>query len=432
MSQTTVFIILDAARTDYLDPDQMPFLHGLSQDALTGAVESPPGFAQRTVLFSGRYPDTSGNFSAFAYDPDQSPFGWVEHLGPLRGLIRPRKVMYPARLAIDTITGWLTDAYHTDPAWIPPRFLPSFRPCEDMQPIDAPGALGASSLFDLCRQDGLSYRYIGHPISGDDDKVCQVLTRELRDDPDEDVFIAQFSATDEEAHHHGPHSDHVRQQVLPELDAKLASIHAALTAGSGTWDLFILGDHGMAPVEQRVDVLGYLDDLDVEPGKDYVAFVNSTLTVFWYLSPAGMDAIEGILPEIPGTYPLDEEDRHELRIPTEERWGHSMLAAEPGVLFWPDYFHVTDSTIRGMHGYLDKQTEGLGLCVLASNRAEIPTKHVGACPLVDVFPTLLDLLELPHPSTNEGTSLLQRPDQTEPGPGQDTPVLPATGRPNPA
>jgi len=418
MSHTTVFVILDAARADYVRPDTMPFLHGLSKDALTGTFESPPGFAQRTVLFSGRYPDTSGNFSAFVFDPDQSPFRWVRALGPLRGAIRPRRVLFPARFGIAQVTKWLTGAYHTDPAWIPPRFLPFFRPCEDMRPVDDPGALGALSIFDLCRAHGLRYRYLAHPVSGDDDEVHDLLVRNLRGGARHDLYVAQLSATDEEAHHAGPLSDHMEHRVLPSVDEKLASIHAALTAGSDSWDLFVCGDHGMAPVERRVDVLRQLRVAQAEPGKDYVVFVNSTLAVFWYLTDKGRREVEAVLPFVPGTRLLSPQDRVRLRIPLDRRWGDRMLAADPGVLLWPDYFHVTDSTIRGMHGYLDKRTETQGLCVLSSSSGSerVRREHVGLRPLVDVFPTLCDLMGLPTPTLQEGTSLLRADKDRPPAP----------------
>ncbi len=413
MNHTTVFVILDAARADYVQPSTMPFLHGLSEQSVTGSFESPLGFAQRTVLFSGRYPDTSGNFSQFVYDPDASPFGWVRGLGPLRSMIRPRTWMYPARWAIERITKALTGDFHTDPAWIPPRLLPFFAMCEDTEPVFAPDALGAPSIFDLCREHGLTFRYLAHPVSGDDEEVHQLLVEELRREDPYDLYVAQLSATDEEAHHHGPHSQHMRQRVLPGIDAKLASIHATLEAHYDTWDLFVCGDHGMAPVEKRVDVLDALADLQAEPGEDYVGFVNSTLAVLWYLTEQGRREIEPVLHTIEGARVLTDGERADLRIPPERRWGDRMLAADAGVLFWPDYFHVTDSTIRGMHGYIDKSTEGLGTMVVASNRPSAVPLDLGARPLVDVFPTLCDLLGLPIPGTQEGKSLI---DQARPPP----------------
>lgn len=407
MNGPTVFIIMDAARADYVTKESMPFVHGLGQTSATAQFESPPGFAQRTVLFSGRYPDTSGNFSAFVFDPEASPFRWVSKLGPLRSLVRPRKFLFPLRLAINKITKALTKAYHTDPAWIPPRYLPFFRPCEDMKPLYEPGALDATSIFDLCREHGKTFRYLAHPVSGDDDEIHRMLVRSLRIEEKVDLYVAQFSVTDEMGHHHGPHSEAMREHFLPELDAKIASIHAALSTHHKEWNLFLCGDHGMGHVEQRVDAKTLIEKADAVPGKDYVLFVNSTILVLWYLTEQGRREVEKILPTIPGSDVLTVSDRIGLRIPTETQWGHQMVAARPGVMYWPDYFHVTDHNIVGMHGYIDKAGESYGMGILASENDRIKGEDTGLHSLVDVFPTLCHLIDVPVPDTNEGHALLR-------------------------
>lgn len=407
MTHATVFIIMDAGRRDYVTADSMPFLHGLSQSSTTGSFESPPGFAQRTVLFSGRYPDTSGNFSQFVFDPEESPFKWVRRFGPLGNLLRPRKVMFPGRMAIQKITQWKTGAFHTDPAWIPTKYMPFFAMCEDTRPMYEPGALDADSIFDLCRRHGLRFRYLAHPISGNDEEVHELLTRELRAGAPYDLYVAQFSVTDQQGHKHGPHSDAMRKGFLRQLDRRLASVHAALSAGYDTWDLFVCGDHGMGPVTREVNVLKELKRSGAKPVKDYVVFVNSTLAVLWYNTEKGREAVEAILPTIPGSHVVDDAERKRRRIPMDRRWGDRMLAADPGVLYWPDYFHVRDSKILGMHGYLDKTEETHGAMVIATSDGAAKPIDVGLRPLVDVFPTLCGLLGVPTPATNEGRSLLE-------------------------
>ncbi|MEA3190147.1 MAG: hypothetical protein QOD77_729 [Thermoplasmata archaeon] len=414
MTHATVFIIMDAGRADYVRPDTMPFLHGLAQKSLTGSFESPPGFAQRTVLFSGRYPDTSGNFSQFVFNPEESPFKWVRKLGPLRALVRPKKLFWPTRKVVEKITKMKTGAFHTDPAWIPPKFLPSFAMCEDMKPMYEPGALGAKSIFDLCRENDLRFRYLAHPISGVDNEIHEILVRELRASAPYDLYVAQFSVCDQRGHVDGPFSDKMQKGHLRELDQKFASIHAALSAGYDSWDLFICGDHGMGPVRQEVNVLKALRASGAKEAEDYVVFVNSTIAVLWYLTPKGRDAVEAVLPGIAGSRVLSDDERKARRIPMDRRWGDRMLIANPGVMYWPDYFHVTDSKIVGMHGYLDKSEEGMGAMVISSSPGRVPPHPVGNRSLVDVFPTLCDMLRLPVPDTNEGESLLRAPIQVAP------------------
>lgn len=406
MSNATVFIIMDGGRADYVTPKTMPFLYGLGQRSIHGEFETSPGYAQRTVLFTGQHPDTSGNFMQFAFDPENSPYQWTQRLGPLRGLVQPRRMLYPARLAIDAITRRKGTAYHADPAWIPPKLLPFFRPCEDMKPLHAPDALSAKSIFDLCRERNLRYRYLAHPVSGDDQQVHATLVRELRQGAPYDFYVIQYSIADQKGHTHGPHSAAVRQRHLRDLDEKFATIHAALVAGYDSWDLFVTGSHGMAPVEVEVDLLTSLRGTKAKMGKDYVVFVNSTIALFWYLTRTGREEIEALLPTIPRTRIIDHGERVSRRIPTDRRWGDAMLAADPGVLFWPDFFHVKDSKLAGMHGYLDTSTEANGTMVLASSNGHTNPRNAAVRPLVDVFPTLCDLLGVATPYAQEGTSLL--------------------------
>ncbi len=92
MRETTFLLILDACRRDYVTPENAPFLHGLMQKGLTASIESPPGFTQRTTMFTGTYPATSNAFSAFGYDPENSPFRWVGRLGPLAQPAKKRRL----------------------------------------------------------------------------------------------------------------------------------------------------------------------------------------------------------------------------------------------------------------------------------------------------------------------------------------------------
>ena len=102
---------------------------------------------------------------------------------------------------------------------------------------------------------------------------------------------------------------------------------------------------------------------------------------------------------------LDDAERAKLRIQFKHRrYGDLMFAASPGVLFWPDYFHIKERAIKGMHGYIDKDEETVGAMLL--HGPGIQAKPMGERILVDVFPTLCDLVGLPVAKSNEGASLV--------------------------
>lgn len=417
MKHTTVILLLDAGRSDYVRPDTMPFLHGLAEQGASGSVTGPPGFAERAALFSGRQPAGSGHFGEFVFDPAHSPYRWTRRLGPLRRLIPARRSAAWVRRALGKITHWVSGSEDTDPAWIPAHHLPFFRRVDTRTSIDRPGALGTTSLFDLCREHGIRYRY--HVSDGDDDAVHDVLVRELRGGSDCALHVADLRTLAIHAAEQGPFSDPLMKGHLREVDDKVASVHAALTAGYDSWDLLVCGTYGVAPVRETVDVAAVLGEADAQPGKDYVVFVHSTLASLWYLTEKGRHAIEAVLPRVPGSRVIDDDERRRRHIPLDRGWGDRILAAEPGTVYAPDFFHPKDSTLRGVHGHLDKAEEGAGMAVLASNRDLRTEKDLGQCALIDVFPTLCELLGTTVPAGQEGTSLvhptappLQRPYST--------------------
>lgn len=422
MSRTTLLLILDACRADYITPETMPYLASLKQRSMTGGFVSPPGFAQRTSMFTGTYPDTSQNFSAFGYSPERSPFRWMRALGPLLHLYQPRLIMVPARAAVKRITKVATGNFHTDPAWIRGPFLPYFEVVEDTKPIFDPSALPHTSVFDLCREHDKRFFYGAHPVSGDDEEIFgMLLERFARREPVE-LYVAQFSALDEGGHPHGPYLHDASQRApdqsakdvehmraaLAEIDRKVRTLHESMLANYGEVNLLVLGDHGMAPVRRRVDVLAEIQRTGLKAGKDYVIFLDSTFAKFWFHTDEARDKITAILERADFGRILGDDERDRLRIRFHHRrYGDLMFAASPGVLFWPDYFHIKERAIRGMHGYVDKDEETVGAMLL--HGPNIQPRAMGERILVDVFPTLCDLVGLPVPSSNEGKSLVPAP-----------------------
>lgn len=419
-ARTTLLLILDACRSDYVAPDTMPYLASLRREAMTGGFVSPPGFAQRTSMFTGTYPDTSQNFSAFGYNPERSPFRWMRPFGPLLHLYQPRVFMVPARAAVKRVTKMVTGNFHTDPAWIRGPFLPFFEVVEDTKPIFEPGALPHASVFDLCREQGKRFFYGAHPVSGDDEEIYGMLLERFQKREPIELYVAQLSALDEGGHPHGPylHDEDARaadqtpkdvermREALAEIDRKVRVLHETMLDNYGEVNLLVLGDHGMAPVRRRVNVLDHVKRSGLKAGKDYVVFLDSTFAKFWFHSEEARRRIEPLLRDADFGRVLEQDERAKLRIDFgHRRYGDLMFAAKPGVLFWPDYFHVKERPIKGMHGYVDKDEETVGALLL--HGPGIPAQPQGERVLVDVFPTLCDLVGLPVAPSNEGTSLVE-------------------------
>lgn len=433
MKETTFLLILDACRRDYLTRENAPFLHSLMERSLTASIESPPGFTQRTTMFTGTYPDTSNAFSAFGYDPENSPFKWVGKLGPLAHGYQARKALFPFRLAVKKISKWTSGQYHTDPAWIPGPYLPHFSVVEDHKPIFEPGAMPHTGIFDLLRAQGRTFKYLAHPISGNDDEIHRMCLDTFCRREEHAFVFAQFSDLDEGAHHRGPlvpegyvparaQTDADRAAMVKsirEIDRKCGELHAALAANYDRFHFLCIGDHGMAPVMEKVNVLKAVRSLGLKAGKDYTLFLNSTIANVWFHNERAEEAITSLLTDVTYGRIITKEERRERRIPTDRKYGDLMLAAEPGVLFWPDYFHVVEHDIKGMHGYLEKGihwpprtgeetwgAETTGVLIMDSPQVGAP-RELGLRNLVDVFPTLCGLAGVDVPSTNEGRTFLE-------------------------
>ncbi|MBW3582187.1 MAG: alkaline phosphatase family protein [Euryarchaeota archaeon] len=418
--QTTLMLILDACRSDYFTSGEMPYIEKLQKESLHGEGESPPGFAQRTTMFTGTYPDTSQNFSAFGYSPENSPFKWLNKMGPLRHLYLPHAWMIPARMAIRTITKKVTGNFHTDPAWIRGSFLPFFEVVEDTRPIFDEGALPFTSVFDLCRQYNKEFFYGAHPVSGDDEEIYKMLLERIHRRDETELYIGQFSALDEGGHPHGPYLppdweqapdqskkdvDHMRS-ALHEIDRKVRTLHEALLENYEKVNILILGDHGMAPVRRRVNVLKDVQKATgAKPGKDFVLFLDSTYAKFWFHDKETERKIMEHLATVDYGHIIDDAEARHHRIKFDHRrYGDMMFAADVGVLFWPDYFHIMERPIKGMHGYIDKDEETYGALLL--HGPGLGSDDIGRRILVDIFPTLCDLVGLPTTPHNEGRSMV--------------------------
>lgn len=411
---TTMLLVLGGCRRDHITTENAPFLHGLMQRSLTASIEPPPGFAHHAAMFTGRYPDTANAFSVFGYDPDRSPFRWTRHLGPVNRLYAPRKMLFPLRLGVKQLSG-------SDPAWIPGPYLAHF----------ATGEVPAPDIFHALREQGRKAREIGRPGAKNDDDVLKQVLGTLAAPEEHALVVARVDALDRAGQHHGPlvpegHAPPAEQTdadrdamraAVRDADAKARAIHAALAAARPGSHFLVVGDHGMAPVMEKVNLLAAIHALDLRPGKDYTVFLNSTLASFWFHTERAEEEIVSFLTDVTYGRLVGRDERQERRIPTDRRYGDIMFAAEPGVLFWPDYFHALENDIKGMHGYLDKDggqtteggawaAEGHGLFLLDSAVVSAP-KDLGVRSLVDVFPTLCQLTGVAQPVTNEGRSLLE-------------------------
>lgn len=420
LGKTTAFVILDAFRWDYLNPEDTPFLWRRASEGLHVChVISSTGFTQRAAMFTGTYPDVTDCYTMFCYDRKGSPYRLLRPLGePLRWLAAGAERFAPFDLLERGLRHRVlyrlgrVFAAHAPPAFIPLHLLPLIGVTEDRVSVHGPGAFPVPSIFDQLREQGRTYRFLMFPdLFGDDEAVLDASLRAVGDG--HDLYLLQFSDSDARCHLHGSESE-VRRKVARELDRKVRLVVEAFERAYAEPGFMVVGDHGMMDVDATVDVAsavhGRAARAGLRHGRDYLLFLDSTLARLWSFNSRARAALQDVF-----TLPLldshgrliDGEMAARYRIPPPgPRYGEQIWWANPGVLIHPDYFHPRRQVVKGMHGYDSHHEKMMGFAVVAA--PGYGRGSLESAPLVDVCPTLCDLVGLPYPDANEGQSFARR------------------------
>jgi predicted AlkP superfamily pyrophosphatase or phosphodiesterase len=412
-------VLLDAFRWDYLNPVDTPLLWQWSQESVyVRQLITTAGFSQRTAVFCGTHPDSSGNLTMFGYGPDRSPFGFARRWKlPLRLMQRAIDTRRRGTSRLDRLVrSWLVEqaaavAETQIPTGnIPLHLLPELFLAEDERPIHEAGSLGVESVFDVLQASGCSYRYIMYPeVNCEDDRVLGLGTDALR--KQFDCIFLQFSDADFEGHRHGPDSE-MRRRTAGEIDRKLRVLAKESEAGGREIAWLIAGDHGMMEVSARFDVASEVHRtagrMGWKHGRDYLLFLDSTIARLWGLTDGSKSRLHELIngPDFAAFGAIvDEDHARARRMPWSDRtYGDVLWQAQPGVLIAPDYFHRPSERVVGMHGYDSSHPSMRGFAV--ARAPGLQHRRYETARLVDVCPTLCELLGVDPPGSSEGASLI--------------------------
>jgi len=278
---------------------------------------------------------------------------------------------------------------------------------EDNRPIHLPGAFEQESIFDVFVRENIKYEYLMYPVvDGKDDSVVEALIQHRNSDAK--VIMGMFSDSDAAVHNCGPSSPQ-RRRITGEIDRKLQKISANYSDET-TW--IVIGDHGMTDVVDEIDVPAAIESLEsrmnVRMGRDYLLFLDSTMARFRRITEDGekfLDEVKNVpLLREKGRF-IDQQTAEEYSIPIDDRrYGDLIWWANPGILLFPDYFHNLRTHNKGMHGYDSNHDDMKGFFLAWG--AEIEPRKLDQINLIDVCPTLCDLVAVPHPKNNKGASII--------------------------
>ncbi len=398
----TVLVNYDAFSQSLLSEDTTPFMCrlGWRETGICSPMETILAYlGYPATFFSGTYPEKHGIWTTFWYEPEHSVFRHVPSF-LIAGMDRlpnfPRRALkYALSYALrkGNPNTLLPD--------IPPRLLKYFgiplkRAIQEEHPLK-----GIPTIFDALREAGLPFRHINPGFGG------------------ADIFTELFTAIESQAYrfifastvkmdkilHYNPIDSAIARDAAREMDDLMREMDAALASNYDAYDLLVISDHGMEAVVGSVDVIGALTEHGLELGRDYVAFLDSTIARFW-ADDWTLEKITPVLQYLDHGNILTRDDLVRLRLgDLNERYGRILFLADPGYIFFPNYFQK-DTMVRGMHGY---DPEGLPdhTAIIAGTSTEHPFQKDGPIHLADVAATLFGLLDLEIPEDMDGQSLLE-------------------------
>ena len=283
MNKKVVLVLLDACRGDYISPDNTPFLSNvLEKGRYYKSLVPSYGFCERTEILVGLDVKDSGCFTAFGYNPNESPYRNFRFIFRFLGFIETSvKSVFLSKLIrrfIWEIFRFKKGAFY--PARIPLRVVPDFTLTEDgvLNHIECHD----QSVYQKCQNPYLeATTSLSSYLSGTDQQRLDNTLSAV--DQDYDFYPTYMSVLDSVGHIYGPESEQMKE-ALRATDAKLQSFYEKLSLHKDSPTLIICGDHGMSPVVHKVDIEKAVNEFKKEEilSDEISIFLDSTMVRFWF------------------------------------------------------------------------------------------------------------------------------------------------------
>jgi hypothetical protein len=291
-------------------------------------------------IWSGQYPDEHNVWTEF-YRLDSPGLAITAPLKVIPGKYLPRKMAYVALAALQRM-GLQRPEYHA----IPPALQSKFGRVDSrywrLPPVDMPSSPIISRLIEA---SGHAWEYVFcKSLDGDAERRLREAASRV------DTLIVCFAELDEAGHHLGPMSE-AFGEVFRRFDSELSQLLEGLEREWSGVSTFLFSDHGMTQVTAQFDAWSYLEARGFRLGRDYLAFINSTLISLWFDSSDGRSIIEA-LNECGSGRVLAAAEKVEYHLNfADSRYGQEFFLADEGVELIPNFITLANRPNLGMHGY---------------------------------------------------------------------------------
>lgn len=233
------------------------------------------------------------------------------------------------------------------------------------------------------------------------------LLEQLRRPPAERprLLMAWTHGADAPGHAEGPDGEGVHR-AMRAADAALARLREGLRAlgPQVPVDLLVASDHGMAPVDRRVDAVAAIPKRGFYP---YIAPSGPICNVY-VKGGAQRAAVRAGLKSLPPDVRVYERASVPKALAYEgsPRMGDFLLVCPKGA-FFASFARKGDRAMpKGMHGYPPEEVPEMAGILYAEGPGVPAGLHPNDARVVDVAPTVCALLGIPAPPRADGASLL--------------------------
>lgn len=399
--------IIDGMNPGYIASETMPYLNDLHSTSNSSTVVASPTFANRLEIMTGLVPKSTSSLVSLEFDRNRSQFSAVPRIPALHtghfpaGLLfslarflRTREWLRFRDMSLFTAYILLTHGAWVDLPRIPLRLLSEMTISDYLFRYQRKEKLGSPDLLPgILERAGLKTTF----IYGSAQKITDTILAGRMDKFD--VLMIHYGDTDSAGHRYGPGSLEVKEALLG-IDKSLQSVIGRM--GSDIDLVAVFGDHDMLSVTKQIDILSLMRPAVHSVRGEIAYIVNGSLMRAICETKRAQDILEAFLSSLPHLgriVSISELDAREL--PSGKAYGDLVFWAHPGVYFWPNYFHPRP--FKGMHTYFDHESR-VPLIISAANR-KFALRPRGR--LIDVLPTLLELLDINTPKI-DGHSLVAR------------------------
>jgi hypothetical protein len=380
----TVYILIDALGWQYLQGRE--FLNDILPYRVP--LQTVLGFSSGAIptILTGLPPAVTGHWNLFYYDPQESPFKWLQFAGFLPDALLDNRV---TRKALKELGRHFLGMGPLFECSVSPRFLPLFNYVEKKNIYGAGGIPGSSSIFDELTTAGIRHRVYSYHHQGDTEIIDQAI-RDIRA-KSASFFFLYLSEMDMFLHMHCNEPTKIEER-LQSYETGLRRVFQAARENDSQATMTVISDHGMTPVQHHFDVVAEIDTLKLSMPDDYLAVYDSTMARFWFFNDRANQSVRDCLSKLSCGRILSDPELRKLGVFFEDRrFGELIFLLNPGWLVSKGNFNGKGWMPLGMHGYHPRDPWSDAI-FLSSNEPPLSVRTIA-----DVYPCMRNAAGLGPP-----------------------------------